>query len=847
MNRSTYRFFCIVACVVVSTVGSANLATAQNPNPDVIVGALTGPSNYAHNSALGKDAFSVGTTSCNIGTAPLLWIANNNQHPVIGQTAFRLLDGRFEQIGQSWLKHGFFALSQTLCGGCPNTTNGTTLGIACSDPYSSGLNGSQSGLGPKFEINAFTGSYPYPYTDGNQGSTGNSIYKRLQLNLSDLNPASNPGARYFVEGQYVTADDAQAGNGTNNASWREVVFSPNGAGYDMSFAAGSITTQQQPAIFAWKQIEPSVELVSADIPGEGRFWVALKVTDNGDGTFDYEYAVHNLNSDRSGKYFSVPMPQNATVTNIGFSDVDYHSGEPYSGTDWAGNHSGGVIFWTTGQFLSNPNANALRWGTLYNFRFTSDVAPGQPTIGLFKPGSPTEITVNIGGPAFGINLPNGVPAEVTPNQTTDVAVTTTNMSGAPNFTTATLFTSTNGAPFVSSPLTILGGGNFTATLPATPVFGEIDWYVSMDPLGGGPTITSPASAPASTHQSCATVGVVTFFADNFETDLGWTVVNDASLTDGAWDRGIPIGMGDRGDPATDADGSGQCYLTDNVDGDSDVDGGATRLVSPSIDLSGADNALISYAFWYDNDFGPSPNLDIFEVEASNNGGQTWLLFDTAFASPDIWSQRSFSLGGIFPALSNDFRLRFTASDLGAESIVEAGLDAVRVREVALLDEALAAGNVGANGGGGPHDVLRINGSAGGPMRRVVVGTNQPVSFEMIQIPTTPFSSPFMILAQIGIPIPSNVFDLGFGIGSLVLLPCPAAPANPFLFVLTDNIGATAPCNPLVSSNPAPWLGSAPQGIPFEVQFTVQGVVFDPTGVFNIAVTNAVVLKVVNGL
>ena len=76
----------------------------------------------------------------------------------------------------------------------------------------------------------------------------------------------------------------------------------------------------------------------------------------------YQYAVFNNNSDRSARSLSIPVPSGLLLTNVHFHDVDYHSGEPYSGTDWAPVEDGSSLTWSTSTHGADPDANALRWG-----------------------------------------------------------------------------------------------------------------------------------------------------------------------------------------------------------------------------------------------------------------------------------------------------------------------------------------------------------------------------------------------------------------------------------------------------------------------------------------------------
>jgi hypothetical protein len=386
---------------------SAVLA-AQAVGPDVIVGDLGGVSNYGSGTPVGgvpTAAFAIGTTSCNLGTAELSWFSGTNQKPVIGQSIYRLKNGRFEQISFGWLKHGFFALAENACASCQTPANyGNYLGINCSDPYSSSLNGDQTNIGPRFEVNPFTGVYPWPYSltpsIANNGATAANettvLSGRNLVAHTDLDPALNAGAQYFVEGQYVHPDDASFGNGTNNVSYRPINVSPSGASY--SIAMTGVTVRQKPALWAWKAADPTVSIKNVDVPGEGRFVVAYKSTALGGGQWHHEYAVFNINSDRAGGSFTVTLPAGTTATTAAdhFRDVHYHSGEPQSGTDWTlANAAGSAISWTCAQ-PNNNAANALRWGTTYNFRFDANRAwLGDVSIGLFKPGSPSAVAAQL--------------------------------------------------------------------------------------------------------------------------------------------------------------------------------------------------------------------------------------------------------------------------------------------------------------------------------------------------------------------------------------------------------------------------------------------------------------------
>ena len=389
------------------------------PGPDVIVGDL--PSVEQGGSSGNFVGLGVGTTSCNPGVVNLDWFQlPNNDHPVIPQNMYRMSGGadnteRFEQIGQSWLKHAFTALTGNVCNlGC-NGTGGTHLGSGCSDPYSASLNYGQSGLGSRAWVNPFTGAFPgsNPSPASHTGHSHTGTSHRVLVAMSDLNPTLNPGATYFAEGQYITPHeylwcDGDGGanpphpgecNMYNNVSYRQ--FTPSGT-TSFTFSAVGATQRSKPAITAWtgatmNTFEP--------VPGgDGIGMIGYKVTNPSAGVWHYEYAVYNENLDRAIQSFSVPLGCGVTVSNLGFHAPPQEpawandgtlNNAGYSSTPWTSNQTVTNLTWNSETFAQNQNANAIRWGTVYSFRFDSNKPPqaANATLGFFKTGSPLTVAI----------------------------------------------------------------------------------------------------------------------------------------------------------------------------------------------------------------------------------------------------------------------------------------------------------------------------------------------------------------------------------------------------------------------------------------------------------------------
>jgi hypothetical protein len=195
-----------------------------------------------------------------------------------------------------------------------------------------------------------------------------------------------------------------------------------------------------------------------------------------------------------------------------------------------------------------------------------------------------------------------------------------------------------------------------------------------------------ASCPVGILGSAVRTARCGAFDDDLEVRRGWTVNADGTdtATGGTWWRGAP-------QPTSTAAGrkqaggvtSGQsAFVTGTKAGANananDVDGGTTTVTSPPIDLPSPAGQKLQFRYTFAHDR-TATSADRFRVEVVDVAGGTATPVFTAYGAPvernASWKSASIDLSAY---AGRTIRLRFSATDVGTNGIVEAAFDDVRV-------------------------------------------------------------------------------------------------------------------------------------------------------------------------
>ncbi len=237
--------------------------------------------------------------------------------------------------------------------------------------------------------------------------------------------------------------------------------------------------------------------------------------------------------------------------------------------------------------------------------------------------------------------------------------------------------------FDAIPMNQITPGTYQANLPAAACDDQVEYYFQATTTTGA-TLSHPISG-ASNPFSALAQEITLAYEDQMETNSGWTVgaPGDTANT-GIWNRMDP--QSTAAQPEDDNTPTGtDCWITDGNAGGSlganDVDGGQTTLTSPTLDaIIAGDDAEIVYYRWYSNNAGSAPDEDSMLVELSNDNGNSWALLETVTENANQWIEKRFRIADTFIA-TDQMRIRFIASDFNSGSIVEAGVDDLRIESI----------------------------------------------------------------------------------------------------------------------------------------------------------------------
>lgn len=231
---------------------------------------------------------------------------------------------------------------------------------------------------------------------------------------------------------------------------------------------------------------------------------------------------------------------------------------------------------------------------------------------------------------------------------------------------------------VGTPLTTVTDANGDYSFPDVPTVPSGNYTINVRRYGYVIPANIPVTVVASSIQTeDIQLEPAATYVD-FSAPVGWTVDSDVATTSGLWTFAEPFGTYSSGFPfQPELDHTlapeTQCAVTGNLAsggiGDDDVDGGATRLLSPVYDLSGMAEPHAFYYRWY----AVNAEADQWQVHVTGDGGANWVLLESTPVHEAFWKSVDVDLSGLLSSY-DAVQFRFTAEDPSPGQVVEAALD-----------------------------------------------------------------------------------------------------------------------------------------------------------------------------
>jgi hypothetical protein len=352
------------------------VATAIAADPEIVAHELN--SFLGFGVTTGEKAYSAGATWCNLGDANAAWDFGSNQHPISALNLLRIENGAIRHLGASWATHQFCALQSNACATCTPAGPGCppALGVGCSTSSTATSLSYQPNMSKRSDANAATGEFAFPFSNP---PTSSSLDRRCRVLVADIDPAIHSSATFAFE--LVTLHPSE-GDASARCVTRKVVTSSM---LGSPLASGP-SNDGSTALELWRDLVPSVTVVTFDLPGDGRVQIAGNAFALPGLGWRYDYAIANIDSHVSFGSIAIPRGPGVDVSQLDFHAPLAHSGEVTSNDPWLATISNDSVEWATDSFQANENANAVRWGTTYTFSFISSRPPvtGLVAIGLFR-------------------------------------------------------------------------------------------------------------------------------------------------------------------------------------------------------------------------------------------------------------------------------------------------------------------------------------------------------------------------------------------------------------------------------------------------------------------------------